>query len=121
MADMTQAQVKYARQRAEQVYADKKSTLRQEFQDKGVMLNIEDRLRAIVDGEFTVTETQEHEGAHSWYYHIKFNAERNPVFDNDGYTAAEKELRTLFIKLTDELMLGDNQEALKLIKEFEAA
>jgi len=121
MAEMNQLQVKYARQRAEAIYNDKRKDLEAKHRIGGVQLNIKQRLKAVVNGEITITEPAAHQGPHQWYYQISFNAEKQPSFDNDAYEAEGKKLKTSFNALMDELMLGDNQEALKLLKAFEAA
>lgn len=119
MAEMNQTQVKYARQRAEGIFADKRKALEAKHRVGGVSLDINQKLDAIRKGEITIKKPAEYQGAHQWSYQITFNAERPPVFDNDAYTKEEAALRAIFNSLMDELMLGDNQEALKLLKAFE--
>lgn len=120
MAEMNQTQVKYARQRAESLFADKQKKLEAKYRDPGVTLDINGKLDAIRNGEITIKKPADYQGAHQWSYQISFNAERPPVFDRDGYDEAIQELKTEFDSLMDELVLGDNAEALKLLKAFEA-
>lgn len=119
MAEMNQAQVKYARQRAEAIYGDKRKDLEAKHRIGGVQLDIRQRLKAVADGEITIAEPHNHQGPHQWYYQISFNAEKQASFDNDKYNTEAAELKKNFNALMDELMLGDNQEALKLLKAFE--
>jgi hypothetical protein len=107
MAEMNQTQVKYARQRAQEIYGDKRKDLEDRHRTNGVQLDIKQRLKAVADCEITIEEPTAFQGPHQWSYQISFEAEA-------------KKLKTSFNALLDELMLGDNQEALKLLKAFEA-
>ena len=120
MAEMNQTQVKYARQRAQEIYSDKRKDLEDRHRTNGVQLDIKQRLKAVADGEITIAEPSASQGPHQWSYQISFNAEKQPSFDKDTYEAEAKKLKTSFNALLDELLLGDNQEALKLLKAFEA-
>lgn len=119
MAEMSQTQVKYARQRAEGIYAEKRKALETEFKKDGVVLDINQKLDAIRKGEITIKKPAAYQGGHQWSYQITFDAEKPAEFDNDGYTAAETELRKVFTALLDELILGDNEIALAMLKAFE--
>jgi len=119
MAEMNQTQIKYARQRAEAIFSDKSKALEIKHNTKGVSLTIKERLDALMDGDFSIKEPSDYQGAHQWHYQVVFDAEKPAVFDRDSYEKDHKELKTAFNALMDELMLGDNQEALKLLKAFE--
>ena len=119
MAEMTQTQVKYARQRAEAIYQDKVKALEAKYTTKGVSLTSKERLNALVDGDFEVKEPADYQSAHQWYHQVVFTAEKPGVFDRDSYNKDVADLKVKLTKLTDELVLGDNQEALKLLKAFE--
>lgn len=140
MAEMNQTQVKYARQRAQEIFNEKKSRLKKDFSKPGKTLSLKDKLKALQLGEFEIVEPVVNQtvamrnGISISYYDdyrynnrsglescIQFKAETKPTFDAAGHTAAEKALTEAYRALTDELMLGDNQEALKLLKAFEAA
>jgi len=138
MAEMNQTQVKYARQRAQEIFNDKKAALKGKFSAPGKTLTLPEKLAALQAGEFTIVEPipmtvrdsyagvviyddYRHNNKSALESRIKFNAETAPTYDTKGEEAAHKALKSAYLALTDELMLGDNQEALKLLKAFEAA
>jgi len=118
---MNQQQLKYAKQRVDDLYSAKKTALRNKFTIPGVCLTEDEKLEALRKGEYEVTPAIQGYGDRSWHYRIHFPQERPTVVDKVAVDAAEKELKATYRKLMDELMLGDNEQALQLIKEFEAA
>lgn len=64
MADMNQTQVKYARQRADKILADKRKALEESCRDGGNTLTIHQRLEALRKGEYTAKKPAEFQGAH---------------------------------------------------------
>lgn len=140
MAEMNQTQVKYARQRAQEIFNDKKAALKGKFSSPGKTLTLTQKLNALEAGEFTIVEPASAQNTanlssvylevYSAYPYrsnkseleqrIRFNAETAPTYDTKAEDEAHKALKSTYLALTDELMLGDNQEALKLLKAFEA-
>ena len=115
---MNQAQLKYARQRAEKIYVQKRQEIENAYTDEAVTLSTLEKVEAIKAGRIEVSDTGR--SGHYWAYDIKFLDERPRVLHQEH---AQPELDTLkknYAKLMDELMLGDNEEALALLKAFEA-
>lgn len=115
---MNQQQVKYARHRAEGILLEKRKLIEAKYTDQGHTMSFEERIAALKAGEFTVTG--DCKSSHQWSYHIKFNADRPRVVDYDAMKPEIDALNKVFQSLLDELVLGDNEEALRLLKAFES-
>ena len=116
---MNQSQLKYARNRAEAIYNEKRAALVKKFTTEGRSLSLQEKVEALSEGRFTVSQPSRNPYNLNWYNYILFSDERPTVRDDEGLTKARNELQTKFNKLMDELVLGDNEEALKLLAEFE--
>lgn len=125
---MNQSQVKYARQRAQEIYNTKKTSIEKEYNKQPKQMSVADKLAALKAGNFEITEGVAQ--LYDPYTYMPSGVERfiRYTTDKDQPKPDLKEmndrltkLKTAYLALTDELMLGDNQEALKLLKAFEAA
>jgi uncharacterized protein YaaR (DUF327 family) len=119
---MNNEQMKYIKQRASEIKSQKLNEIKEKFTDKGVSLTLEQKLQALKDGKFTVTTppTENIKYGILWYSFISFNGEKSGKTDTEGLNKAKAEINQKFTKLMDELMLGDSEEALRLLKAFEA-
>ena len=113
---MNQTQVKYAKTRLEELLKQKQASLKEKFTTKGVSLSPNEKVEALKKGRFSVKDEQVRNW--NWYGLIDFG-ETHDVFDNVGYRDAEDVLLKKFRSIMDELIIGDNDIALVLIKEFE--
>jgi|SRR6478609_6670533 len=116
---MNQAQLKYLRARCERLYADKIKQVTLEFTDIGYSLSAPERVKALKEGRWKYVGPED-APAHQFFYNIRFTDDRPRVVNHKDLTPALAELKTIYETLMDELILGDNEKALELIKEFEA-
>jgi len=119
---MKQDQIKYVRARAESILAQKQANLKRKHTTGAITLSNREKAQAIQDGEFTidVEAASDDRYGNQWYGLIKFPAERYQSFDQDEYNKINAPLVVAYNKLLDELMLGDNTQALELLRAFEA-
>lgn len=118
---MNQTQLKYARDRAAKILARRKETLEASFTVPAVELSCAERLEALKAGKFKVDAKQLNNARHWWHQAVTFTAERPKKYDKKGHEAALAVLQKSYEKLIDELVLGDNEQALALLKAFETA
>lgn len=116
---MNNEQLKYARVRAKDAYDYKLNILKREFTTQQIRLTPEQRIKALKDGNFTIKK-QPSGNAYYLADVIDFPGEVNAVFDTVGYEAKAEVVRKAYNALTDELVLGDNEQALQLLRQFEA-
>lgn len=110
---MNNTQLKYARERANQIYTEKLSKIRKA--PKGFTL--QEKIKALRKGEFTVD--QELAGYHRLENAIIFTKE--PKADVEKVKREVEELDNQYNTILDELILGDNEQALLLLRAFEAS
>jgi hypothetical protein len=116
---MNATQLKYARQRAEAIRNARLADLRKKHTTDSISLTLEQRLDALRSGAFTVNPSKvryDH-----WYNAVEFMGERDHAFNQEAFDAEKVELEEAYRKLEDELVLGDNDTALALLKEFEGS
>jgi hypothetical protein len=118
---MNNEQMKYTKQRAQDIKSQKLQALTAKYTTKAVTFTFDEKLQAIKDGKYTTIEGYKGEkyGA-NWSHYIVFTDEKPAVTDTEGLNKAKAEINEKFIKLMDELMLGDSEEAINLLKAFEA-
>lgn len=116
---MNQAQLKYARQRAEEIRAIKFAEINKKYTTPATILSEDQRIEALKKGEFTIVDKPSTYA--NWTSRIKFNAEVKGGLDLKAASEEQQKVHKAFTKLMDELMLGDNEQALKLLAAFEAA
>lgn len=117
---MNQAQLKYARQRAERIFGSRKAAIRTKHTTPAVRLSTDEKLDALKAGTFKVNKKAE-ERRYGWERCVTFNGEREQKIDEAAIEQETAALTEAYRKLEDELVLGDNEQALALLKAFEAA
>jgi hypothetical protein len=116
---MNQSQMKYARQRAEEIKTKKLQDISTKYTTPAVTLTTEQRIKALKAGEYTIDNKQINSGYY-WYNAIKFNGDTPRTIDTEKAAKEHAKVKETFTKLMDELILGDNEEALRLLVAFEA-
>lgn len=117
---MNQSQLKYARERVTAIKNDKLNKIRTKHTVAAKTLDTEGKLKALQSGAFTVeTNSLKSNNSYYWYNYVKFNDEIYSSFNQKEYDKERSEVEAKYTKLMDELVLGSNEEALKLIQEFE--
>lgn len=116
---MTATQLKYARQRAEAIRNARVADLRKQHTTDSITLTVDERLDALRIGAFTLNKNKVRYD--NWYQAVEFAGERDHSFDQEGFDAAKAALDETYRKLEDELVLGDDDVALTLLKEFEGS
>lgn len=116
---MNQAQLKYARARAERVFRDRKDAIAAKHTTPAVRLSDVEKLDALKAGAFKIDKKAE--GLrYGWERGVVFNGERDRKVNQPAIERETAELTEAYRKLEDELVLGDNETALALLKAFEA-
>lgn len=111
---MNQSQLKYARERAQKIKRDRQNANIQKFQAQ--QLPDEERIAAIQRGDFSIRATV----TRATYVYDILEIHGETPEDRAGLALAQEKLETEFTKLMDELVLGDNEQALALLREFSA-
>jgi hypothetical protein len=115
---MNQTQVKYARARAESVYKKRKAAIEAKHTVPAVKLTRTEKLFALTAGAFRVDTTYT---GYGWSDAVTFPAERDQEVNQVAIDAEQAALADAYRKLEDELVLGDNEQALALLRAFEEA
>lgn len=115
---MNQTQLKYAKERAEGIFKRAKENLKTKHTVPAFRLSREERFQALEQGHFKIDRGLTR---HHLEDQIIFFAENNQEFNQIAHDADLAKLTLDYNKLLDELVLGDNQEALKLLQAFEVA
>lgn len=114
---MNQQQIKYARERIGEIYTKLKKKIAEDHTIEAVTLTLEEKIQAIKDGEFSVPIT-DHKPYYNNLNNLKFNKEA-PRLMAEGFDKAIASLEVKRTKLLDDLMLGDAEDALNALSEFE--
>jgi len=117
---MNQAQLKYARERAEKLFRDRLLSLKVKHTVVAVALSTNEKYEALKTGAFTIDKAANRSGW-NWADAVKFKGESAGYINTDKLDADVAKLTSTYRNLTDELILGDNEKALELLKAFEAA
>lgn len=113
---MTKSQQEYALQRIDNIYKDKKSALEEKYGFKGVSLSKQEKFDLVKSGQ--VSLKSELAAPYNLYDAFDFsNFEREAGFFPEGKVKLDK-LDGERKWLRDEIMLGDSQEALNMLKMF---
>jgi hypothetical protein len=116
--EVNQSQIKYARERAGTLRNGREKTLREKHTTPSVSLSCEEKLKALKDGRFKVVKVASNDW---WHKGVNFTDEVKGGLNQKAFDKDLAELNASYTKLIDELVLGDNEEALRLLKAFEAA
>lgn len=118
---MNQTQIKYIKQRAESIYTKHRNNLSDQFTQKAVTLTSAEVVEALRAGNFAIVDHAEN--IRSTAYNIRefivFPTECHRIVDDKGLVKPLTELKIKYEQLMDELILGDNEQALALLKAFE--
>lgn len=115
---MMSKQIDYVMKRANDILKRRTAELNREFGVKAVVLDRKETLAALRAGRFVINPTED-----SSYYlsaYIRLTDEVKAGF-KPGHDKAKAKLDAAFARLCDELVLGDESEALKLLRKFEAS
>jgi hypothetical protein len=115
---MNQTQVKYARARAEATFKARTAAIKAKHTTPAITLTKAEKLEALRTGQFTIDPDQ---SRYSWADAVVFTAARDETIDQAALDAEQALLAAAYRKLEDELVLGDNEQALALLRAFEAA
>jgi hypothetical protein len=113
---MNSQQLKYARARANAILSKRTKAIRERWASKEKRLSPTEKLAALKAGEFAVKKPLAGVDRYWWDYVI-FTKEIDT--DTVGMNTELATLHEEFTKLMDELMLGDQEVALKALKAFE--
>lgn len=112
---MNSQQLKYARARAEAILSKKTEAICERWKAKEKRLTETEKLAALKAGEFSIRKTPGRR--HYLEDYVVFTKE--VAVDTAGMDVDLAALNAEFTKLMDELMLGDQEVALKALKAFE--
>lgn len=115
---MNQVQLKYARERANDIYQRRCASIRTKYTEPEVVLTPAQKTKALKDGKFKVKDTI---STYSHYLedYVILEGVKPLTRDEVKIKAETDALAKEYRKVTDELVLGDQEEALKLIKAFD--
>lgn len=117
---MSKQQTDYAMRRAREIFLIRGRELDASFAIKPVTLSLSQKLAALKGGRFKIVGSVEEHSYGSVRDYIKFDGEVEAGFKH-GHKPAKDKLEATYSKLCDELVLGDESEALKLLRKFEVA
>lgn len=115
---MNQTQLKYARERANKIFKEKEVALTNKYTTPAKTLTTDQKLEALKAGDFKIVKSTKGSYNRMWWNDVDFG-ETFAVIDVEKRDPELAELRKKFEALTDELVLGDNETALQLLKDFE--
>ena len=110
---MNATQMKYAKERAKDLYNARRIEIDNRYRPEA--LGLDACLEAIKSGDFTLKEPEGY-GKQTWYNWVSFN--RAPTPDKKAQAKEQEDLKAGYVRLIDELVLGDNEKALQLLKAF---
>lgn len=117
---MNQQQKKYAQNRVSAIYARRQRDLRKSMITPAIKISPSERADAIRAGKVKLRPGIKRIGNYDDVIDVLvFDGERDEKVDEAKLTKALSELETEFNNVMDELMLGDAEEAIKLIKAFD--
>lgn len=114
---MNQQQTKYAREKISRIAADKRDAIYRKY--KPGEMTPDEITQALKNGEFKVRDTPKN-GWNNLQSYILFDAYVVDEENDKLMKAALKDLELTKSRMMDELILGDVQEALQILRDFEA-
>jgi len=115
---MNATQLRYARERAKQIYEAKVLVIRKKHITEAIELSPQDKELALRKGEFKVIKTKHRWDGGYLSDYISFNAERPQTIDKEATDREIAALTKKYTQLTDKLVLGDATEALEMLERF---
>jgi hypothetical protein len=116
---MNQSQIKHALARATALKVIKLKALKASFDAKVVNLSVEEKLKARKAGKFSVAKACAGTWRSGIDEYIIFDADVK--FDYPSFNKASDKIEAAYSALIDELVLGDQEHALHLLRAFEAS
>jgi hypothetical protein len=118
---VNQSQIRYSRERAKAIFERRERQLREAHTVEPKLLTTEQKLKSLKAGQFSVSRTP-YGGTYnpSWYQFVVFPDEIKGGLNQPAFDKAKAALDAAYTKLNDELVLGDNELALKLLADFDA-
>jgi hypothetical protein len=111
---MNQSKIKYLKQRVDETYNDKRATINLEY--KKVAMSADEKLEALKEGRFTFKDSTASKYGHYIEDFVVF--EEAPEPDTAERDAKLAELLKKKTELLDEIVLGDEENALQLLRGF---
>lgn len=111
---MNQQQRNYVLRRVAEIEKSKIEEARQRLSTPATNLSNEEKVEAIKNGEFTVVEN-----GLTWYNRIRFTGQVPASTDEKAFAAACNRIVGEANAVRDEVMIGDCDQALDLLKNFE--
>jgi hypothetical protein len=109
-------QLKYARERATAIYSKRRTAVNDKY--KITPMTCGERLQALENGRFSINNRgRDDQNSHYWYQYVVFSDMSQQ--DTVRLDKELEELRLGYQNLLDQLILGDADEALELLKAFE--
>lgn len=115
---MNQQQRKYLLNRIEELTKEKINNERKKYTKEGVRLDSKGIVEALKAGRFEVYDSPPAYSTGIRSY-IRFTEEVEQEFDQEGFKVAEESIKAKSLNLKDEIMIGDSEKALQLLREFE--
>jgi len=122
---MNQQKLKYCMKRAEDIYYDNREKLKDKYRIPEVKLSTYEKSELIRSGKVNLKSRKElGKLSDGWGYHqelsviFDFSKHENPAGMKPEYEKAKEKLKIQYQTLLDELVLGDEDEAKKLLEAF---
>lgn len=123
---MNQQQVKYTLKRLSEIRHKKINDLRTNHTTEAVYLSNEEKARLLKEGKVTLWKTKisnvplnSHEKIYNWTDTVVFPKEVKKSFDRNAFDEESSKVHQEYNKIVDELVLGNSEQALEMIKGFE--
>lgn len=113
---MKDAQSKYVMKRVNEVERDKLARLKTKYTSPGK--SSEAVLAAIRAGKIKVKKDARYHGKYTDAYEFFDLTEYDDKFNQSAYNKAERKVNNRANEIRDQIMLGGEEEALELLKEF---
>lgn len=114
---MNKQEKDYAISRVNEILKEKITAVEEKYTTKCVHLDDEQRLEALRQGRFEI-RAYDKDSYHGWPKFVTFHGERPAVVDKESISKEVSELKKKATKIKDELILGDCEEAIKLLNDF---
>lgn len=118
---MNQQQRKYALARVAEIKNYKIKKLQEDCETKAVYLSEKERFQAFQKGQFRIKKDISKISNYTDVVSvIAFDAEKERSFDDQKFKRESIKIEKEANKVSDEIMLGDAQEAMRLLEKFES-
>jgi len=114
---MNQQQRNYTMKRVSEIEKRKIEEARNSATTEGIVLSGKAKLQALKEGKFTINELDNK--PYIWYTCVEFDDEIKRSVDKDKQQKLISKVQKEATRIRDELMIGDCEEALSMLKDFE--